>query len=524
LSGTVVGVDVGSTSARAGVFDQGGRMLGSAQRSFATNRPAQDHAEHSSDEIWGAVGHAVREAVAAAQVPTDSVLGIAFDATCSLVLLDRAGRPVSASVSGEDRWNVVMWADHRAVAEAREISATGHRVLEFVGGVMSPEMELPKLLWLKRQLPQSWGRYGLAMDLADFLTWKASGIIAASACTVTCKWTYLNHEDPGWQTDFLEAIGLGDVLGRLNLPGRALQLGTRVGLLTGQAATDLGLRPGTAVGVGLIDAHAGGLGLLANTPDGDHNRALALIAGTSSCHMALSPEPRAIPGIWGPYYGAMMPSLWLNEGGQSATGALLDHLLDWHVEGRGLGPDRHAKITAHIAEGLRQEGALYARDLLVLPDFYGNRSPLADPNLKGLVYGLDLDSSVEGLARLYYAAAVGIAYGTRHIVDELNRHGYAITRLYLTGGHAKSELLVRLYADASGLDVVLPRELDAVLLGSAINAASAAGLHPNLRSAGVAMVKEGSRLLPDPLAQDVHEKGYRKYRYLIQARDELLSL
>ena len=92
-----------------------------------------------------------------------------------------------------------MWADHRAVAEAEEITATGHRVLDYVGGTMSPEMELPKLLWLKRHLPQAWARYGLALDLTDFLTWRASGRIAVSACTITCKWTYLNHESPGWQ-------------------------------------------------------------------------------------------------------------------------------------------------------------------------------------------------------------------------------------------------------------------------------------------------------------------------------------
>ena len=134
-----------------------------------------DHAEHDSDEIWRAVAAAVRGAVAAAGASPSAVVGLAFDATCSLVMHDGAGRPVSVSTTGEDRWNVVMWADHRATAEAREITATGHRALDYVGGVMSPEMELPKLLWLKRHLPGSWERFGLAQDLADFLTWRATG-------------------------------------------------------------------------------------------------------------------------------------------------------------------------------------------------------------------------------------------------------------------------------------------------------------------------------------------------------------
>ena len=96
-------------------------------------------------------------------------------------------------------WDTIVWLDHRAVAEAEECTASGHRVLDHVGGVMSPEMEIPKLMWLKRHLPETWARAGLFLDLADYLTWRASGSTARSECTVTCKWTYLAHEQEGWQ-------------------------------------------------------------------------------------------------------------------------------------------------------------------------------------------------------------------------------------------------------------------------------------------------------------------------------------
>jgi ribulose kinase len=219
----------------------------------------------------------------------------------------------------------------------------------------------------------------------------------------------------------------------------------------------------------------------------------------------------------------MMPALWLNEGGQSATGALLDYVLDWHAEGRILGSDRHAIVTEHVQRRLAEVGPSYASEMLVLPDLHGNRSPLADPDLRGVIYGLDLDTSFESLARLYYATAVGIAYGTRHIVDELNARGYTIRQLDLTGGHTKSELLVRLYADATGCDVVLPREADAVLLGSAVNAAAAAGLYPDLEAAGRAMVHEGRRVTPDPTVVTVHERGYRRFRTALRQRAELFA-
>jgi len=200
----VVAVDVGSTSARAAVFDARGARLARADHGSAVWRPHADHAEHSSDEIWRAVCAATRGALAAARVPRERVAGLAFDATCSLAAFDAEGQPVTVSTTARDEWNVVMWADHRAIAEAAEITATGHRVLASVGGSMSPEMQLPKLLWLKRHLPQAWARYAIALDLTDFLTWRASGNIAVSACTITCKWTYLNHEEPGWQSDLLD--------------------------------------------------------------------------------------------------------------------------------------------------------------------------------------------------------------------------------------------------------------------------------------------------------------------------------
>ncbi len=131
-------------------------------------------------------------------------------------------------------------------------------------------------------------------------------------------------------------------------------------------------------------------GLLGSFEPSELNQQLAMIAGTSSCHMAVSPDRRIIPGVWGPYYSAMIPGLWLNEGGQSATGALLDHILDLHAEGRGLGPERHKRVRARVQELLASEGPGMSRDFQVLPDFNGNRSPLADAKATGVIHGLTI--------------------------------------------------------------------------------------------------------------------------------------
>ena len=516
----LVAVDVGTGSARAGVLTPQGVLLGRAEHPIAMNRPDANHAEHDSEQIWQAVCAAVRDAMATAGAASASVVGLAFDATCSLVVRDALGKPVSVSTNGEDRWDTIVWLDHRALAEADECTRTGHRVLDFVGGVMSPEMEVPKLMWLKRHLPRSWDRAGMMLDLADFLSWKATGSLARSQSTLTCKWTYLAHTEPGWQPDFLARVGLDDLLGKAALPPVASPVGADLGPLTTRAAAELGLTTACRVGVGLIDAHAGALGVLgAFTSDvGTIDRHLALIAGTSSCVMALSAEARPTPGVWGPYFGAVLPGVWLNEGGQSATGALLDHVIRWHGAGGEPTPERHRAIAARIMELRQREGLALAGRLHVLPDFPGNRSPLADPFALGVISGLTLDSDFDSLCRLYWRTCVAIALGVRHILETLNTRGYAIDTLHVTGGHTKNTLLMELYADATGCTVVESSAKDATLLGMAMVAATAAGLYSSLDAACLAMQQGGRSRAPDAAAQAQFEKDYTIFLEMLRQR------
>ncbi|RYE88101.1 MAG: ribulokinase, partial [Hyphomicrobiales bacterium] len=427
---------------------------------------------------------------------------------------------------GEARWDTIVWLDHRALAEAEQCTATGHRALDFVGGVMSPEMAVPKLMWLKRHLPDSWAQAGHFFDLADFLTWKASGSLARSQCTLTCKWTYLAHETPGWQPDFLAMVGMGDMRERGALPERASPIGTDLGPLTAEAAAVLGLTPRCRVGVGLIDAHAGALGSLGAFA-GDAStihRHLALVAGTSSCVMALSPEPRPTASAWGPYLGAVLPDIWLNEAGQSATGALLDHILRWHGAGGEPTPALHRKVVDRVMALRAGEGLALGARLHVVPDFHGNRSPLADPHALGVISGLSLDSDFDSLCRLYWRTAVAIALQVRHILDMLNARGYAIDTLHVTGGHTRNPLLMELYADATGCTVIEPVTQDATLLGVAMVAATAAGLYPDLSSACTAMAQAGAACLPAPAARAHFDRDYRIHVLMQQQRAALEAI
>jgi FGGY-family pentulose kinase/HAD superfamily hydrolase (TIGR01509 family) len=482
-------VDVGTSSARVGIFDEHGRMAASAEHPVRIHRPAPDHAEHDSEDIWAAVCAATRAAVATAGIRGVDVAAIAFDATCSLVARDADGRPVSVSLTGEDRWDTIVWHDHRAVVEAELCTATGHAVLDRVGGVMSPEMQTPKLMWLKRHLPQAWARIRHLFDLADFLSWKASGSTARSQCTLGCKWAYLPHEAEPWARDHLAAVGLDDLAERGALPARAVAPGTDLGPLTETAAGELGLSTGCRVGAGLVDAYAGALALLGpfGRKPSELDRRAALIAGTSSCLMIASPRPVAFAGSWGPYFGVTLPDLWVTEGGQSASGALLDHVVRLHRAGGEPTADLVGRVIHRIGDLRARDGAAFAERLHVLPDFHGNRSPLADPRALGVISGLDVDASFDGLCALYWRTAVALALGVRHILEAIRTGGRTIDTLHLTGGHARNPLLLELYGDVTGCDVVTTGEDNAMLRGTAMLAACAAGLHAGPQAAAAAM-------------------------------------
>ncbi|MCH7700445.1 MAG: FGGY-family carbohydrate kinase [Planctomycetes bacterium] len=540
-----LGVDVGTGSARAGVFDQDGKMLALASRDIQVWRPQADFVEQSSGDIWRAVCAATKMARKDAGIAGEQVHGIGFDATCSLVVLGAKNQPVSVSPSGKDERNVMVWMDHRAIDQAKRINASNHEVLKYVGGSISPEMQTPKLLWIKEHMPQTWQRAGHFLDLPDYLTYRATGDATRSLCTTVCKWTYLGHADGvgAWNDSFFREVGLGDLVdeGYRRIGQRVRPMGEPIGSgLNEEAAEDLGLTAGTPVGVSAIDAHAGGIGLLgvllagAAPADEDWDTRVALIGGTSSCHMAVSPQARFIPGVWGPYYSAMVPGLWLNEGGQSATGALIDHVISSHARGTEL--CEASKATGKSSYGLLNERlarlasahAFPARltdGLHVLPYFHGNRSPRADATLRGMVSGLTLGDTLDDLALLYLATIQAIAHGTRHILDTLCAHGYRIDTVVACGGGTKNPVFLQEHADITGCRMVLPGEREAVLLGSAMLGAVASGHYDSVPVAMAAMNSEGTSIAPGPTAvRDYHAAKHDVFLRMYEDQQAYRSL
>ena len=507
-----IGVDVGTGSARAGVFDAAGALLGVRREAIQTWRDPGDFVEQSSDDIWRACCVAVRGAMAEAGATAPEIGGLAFDATCSMAVVAEGGAPLPVGRHGDPRRNVIVWMDHRAAAETAAINAGGHAVLDYVGGAISPEMQTPKLLWLKRQMPATFASAGHFFDLSDFLTWRATGDAGAVVL----------HGDLQ-----MDLSGPCRPVGTSPLPGGRARADRRRRFPADRRADRAARR---AAGVGAdsrgrprcwgssrarpspprcIDAHAGALGTVGSLdPDAARPRRRAparLHHRHLGLHHVLHGGGAVRARHLGPYRSALLPEFWLNEGGQSAAGAAIDHLVRQHPAfpalaeaARAAGTDVLALLEADILSRVASpaEACALARDVHVLPDFLGNRSPYADPDVRGAVLGLDLNADRDSLSRLYLAALCGLGYAAAEVVEALSARGGQADTIVASGGGARSALVRQIIADATQMPVAVPATAEPVLLGSAMLAAVAAGRYPSLASAMPAMSRIASTVSP----------------------------
>ncbi|WP_316857927.1 FGGY-family carbohydrate kinase [uncultured Cohaesibacter sp.] len=520
-----LGIDVGSASTRTGVYDANGTRLAFATRAIKQFHPKANFVEQSSSDIWHQICSATKEAVEKAGVDVSAIRSIGIDATCSLVAVSEDGSSISVAEENDPDRDIIMWMDHRADAETASINATKNDALKYVGGEVSIEMELPKILWLKKTYPDRYGKIWRFFDLADYLVWRCTNEDVASICTLTCKWNYLAHEER-FPEDMLAAVGLEDLFGKV--PADIKPLGAAVAKLNAEAAEQLGLHEGVTIASGIIDAHAGGLALVGAKPQGG----LALISGTSNCHMVVNHNPVMVPGVWGPYFGAMIPGYWLGEGGQSAAGALVEWTIrqseawpDLEAEAKADGKHPIALLNEWVLD-LESRDPFPTRALHVLGDHHGNRSPRANPHARGVVSGLTLETGRDALARLYLATLQAVAYGTRHIIEEMSKAGHSIDTLYVCGGATKNPIWLREYADITGRDIQMASEEDVVTLGAAILGAVASGDFSTIEQASAALVRSGQSVKADPSKAKFHDAKFKVYLALYdnhQQHEQLMA-
>jgi FGGY-family pentulose kinase len=488
----LLGLDVGTQSLRAALVDLEGRTVAFGVAPIETTYPHPTWAEQQPLAWWTAAAEAVRLAVAQGSALPEQVIGIGLDCTaCTVVAVDARGQPLRPAP---------LWMDQRAFLEAGEISRTGDPVLKFVSGKVSPEWMLPKALWLKRNEPEVFARARWVVECTDWMMFRLTGDWTLSLNHVAVKWNYARPTG-GWPVKMLEAVGLSDLLGKW--PERIVPLGRGDARLSKIAAHELGLPSGIPVAQGGIDAYLGMLGMGA-TRDGD----VAVIVGSSTCHLAQSRDGVFGSGASGCYPDATSPGLYTLEAGQTATGSILD----WyrrHFAGHQQAEAAQRKVSVfEVLDELASAVPPGAEGLIVRDDWQGNRSPFKNPAARGAIAGLSLAHGPGHLVRAIYEAT---ACGTRHILEDAAAHGLRVDRVFLGGGGARSPLWLQIHADALKKTIHVPREKESCALGSAMAAALAAGVFADFDQAARAMVAIETTVEPNPSHADTYDELFGRY-------------
>jgi L-ribulokinase len=406
---------------------------------------------------------------------------------------------------------VKLWRHHAAQGQADRINALAHARGEpwigRYGGKLSSEWELAKGLQLLEEDPELYERTDRWVEAADWIIWQLSGTYVRNTCTAGYKAVY---QDGGYPSrDFLAALDerfTGFFESKVAQP--QAPLGALAGRLTEQAARWTGLRPGTPVAVGNVDAHVTAPAAQAVEPG-----QMLAVMGTSTCHVMNSDVLGEVAGMCGVVRDGITPGLWGYEAGQSGVG----DIFAWFV--RNAVPASYAQAAAERSLDLHQyltelaaKQEVGEHGLVALDWHSGNRSVLVDHELSGLVVGLTLGTRPE---EIYRALLEATAFGTRKIVESFEEAGVPVTELVVAGGLLKNQFLMQLYADVTRRPLSLLTSAQGPALGSAIHAAVAAGAYPDIHAASAAMGhKRTAVYTPDERRADAYDALYAEYSTL----------
>jgi L-ribulokinase len=501
----VAGVDFGTLNVRVSLVDSERGLIASALAEYPLHRKREDpeFATQSHSDHLLALESATRQAVNAAGIHGDQIEAIALDTTGSSVI------PVAADMTPLDDY--YLWCDHRAAAEAAEITEAARRqhlpAIDWCGGVYSSEWGWAKLLHWLRHNPEKRTDFASAFEHCDMIAATLCGIqkpelVKRSVCAMGHKWLWNASLGGLPPEEFLVSIDplLAGV--RAKLDGEYATSNKIAGWLAPAWAERLGLRAGIPIPVGAFDAHWDAIGAGARAGD------VVNVVGTSTCIIAYAKHVKLIPGLCGVVEGSVHPDYTGVEAGLSATGDIFSAIA------------RRANTTvAELSRGLEAYRAGQT-GLLRLSWDNGDRTVLVNPNLGGITLGWKLQHTAQDEL---FAAIEGTAFHTRVILDRMSQYGAPTERVINGGGIPQNNaVLNQVYADVLGRPVLVPAS-KVTGVGSAVFAFIAAGVFKTIAEAQKKICPPHTVYQPQPEAQKVYEVLYQHYRRLYFAFGDAAS-
>jgi xylulokinase len=479
----LLGIDVGTYSSKAVLATPQGEVLRSAVVPHEMEIPRPGWAEQDADAVWWSdVVRLCRELLDGSPYGGADVAGVAVSAIGPCLLpLDERGRPL--------RKGILYGVDARASEEIELLNRElGEKeVFEFTNMTFTSQAIGPKIVWLQRHEPEVWRQTRHLTTASSYLAYRLTGEHVIDRHTAGHYMPLFDPTTAEWSGRFSERIAPLELLPRL---GWSDELAGRV---TGEAAALTGLREGTPVAVGAVDALSEAISVGAVEP-GD----LMIMYGSTTFFILVGEKPTPDRRTWsvpGAFEGQHVLAA-----GMATTGSLTRWFRDELA--RDL-PEEEAYGRLFEAARLVPPGA---EGLLMLPYFSGERTPINDPDARGVIAGLSLSHT---RAHLFRAVLESVAFGVRHNLETFAEIGAPIRRLVAVGGGAQSDTWLRIVSDVTGQSQEVPSQTIGASYGDAFLAGRVAGLleREDLRD----WVRVREEILPDEEAHAAYQPLYRDF-------------
>lgn len=497
----LLGIDIGTSACKVAAFDANGRVAAAASRPYPVYYPHPGYAEQDPDAWWKAVCGATRALFSEGGICPEEIRGIGVDGqSWSAIAVDKDGAVLARNP---------IWLDTRAahICDRLKERYGDETFFSVSGNSLQPFYTTGKILWYKEKMPEVCKRTCKILQCNSFIVYRLTGMLTQDVSQgygLHC----FDMRTARWDDEMCRLLGI---------PARILPeiypCHQVVGGVTKEAAEATGLLEHTPVVAGGLDACCGTLGA-GVICDGETQEQGGQAGGMSVCIGTYRADPRLILG----YH--VVPGKWLLQGGTTGGGGAM-RWFEQEFGGYERLMEERTKTSSLDQLGSLAEGVPAGSDgVIFLPYMAGERSPIWDPDAKGVFYGLDFNKTKGHFVR---ALMEGVAFSLKHNIDIAAAAGAPVGELRAIGGSANSRLWTQIKADVTGRPIAVPSSDTATTQGAAILAGVGVGLYKSFEEAVSRCVQLTRRQMPDPDRHAAYQKNYATYLRLYEQLKGLMD-
>lgn len=485
----LLGIDIGTSACKIAIFDKKGEVIASENGEYPVYYPKKGWAEQNPNEWWNAVGETTKRAIQKSGIKAEKIVGVGIDGqSWSAIAVDKAGKVLC---------NTPIWMDTRAkeICERLNKKIGSKAIFDLAGNSLQPSYTTAKIIWYKENLPDIYNKIDKILQSNGFIAYCLTNVISidkSQGYGLHC----FDMRKGLWNDEMCEALGIE----RSMLPD-IYECDQIVGKVTKVAAEFTGIPEGTPVVAGGLDAACGTLG--AGVIHAGETQEQGGQAGGMSISIK---EYKANPLLILSYH--VVPNQWLLQGGTTGGGGVMRWFEREFADYERVMSKENGKDSLIQLNEIAKKVLPGSDGLVFLPYMAGERSPIWDPNAKGVFFGLDFSKTKGHMLR---AAMEGVAFSLKHNLDVAKEVGVNVETLYAIGGSANSLLWTQIKADITGKKIKVPASDTATTLGAALLAGIGVGLYKNYEEAVAITVQIKREHKPNAAYKDAYDKNYEIY-------------